>query len=280
MRLFNQNEKRIINQLVVDGTNSSMYLPINVFNDIFISRDIGFDSTSGMDLVFPYNANGAPTPDDMIPIYNEVLERALLIDYLEKEGLIYIVPASSSVNSLTHVGNIARLNRVSMQINPLIGNILLKCMNRPLYVSETLKQYVNCGFKSLEEQSLDESKKQTEYSYWALLLSILAIIISLFQTCDGGSRNNTTESDSISNSTTLLLNYMQNNIEPKLEGTMNNTADLKVRLADTIVVNCISDNKTTRPTRRVNADGCVKYIKVNTCQDTIVNKDILSSGVK
>lgn len=208
MRLFNQSEKRIINQLVVDGTNSLMYLPINVFNDIFISRDIGFDSTSGMELVFPYNENGVPTPAELIPIYNEVLERALLIDYLEKEGLVYIVPASSSVNSLTHVGNVVRLNRVSMQINPSIGNILLKCMNRPLYVSETLKQYVESSFKSLEEQSLDESKKQTKYSYLALLLSILAIVVSLFQTCDGGSSDSITENDSISNSTTLMLNYM------------------------------------------------------------------------
>ena len=160
MRLFSQKEKRIIRQLVVESSNSTIYLPINAFNDIFVSRDIGFDSTTEMDLVFPYNATGIPSHEELIAVYNDVLERALLIDYLEKDGLVYLVPASTSVNSLTTVGNVVRLNRISMQIDSSIGDILLKCMNRPLYVSETLKQYVESDFKSLEELSLDESKNK------------------------------------------------------------------------------------------------------------------------
>lgn len=252
MRLFSQNEKRIIKQLVVESSNSTIYLPINAFNDIFVSRDIGFDSTTEMDLVFPYNATGIPSHEELIAVYNDVLERALLIDYLEKDGLVYLVPASTSVNSLTTIGNVVRLNRISMQIDSSIGDILLKCMNRPLYVSETLKQYVESDFKSLEELSLDESKKQTKYSYRALLLSILAIIISLFQTC--GSRTESDEqnvtADTINSSANVLLNYMQNNLEPKIEGTMNNTAEIKLGMSDTLVVKCVKTCKSKAPKKK------------------------------
>lgn len=279
MRLFNNNEKRIIKQLVDDTASSQVYLPINAFNDIFFSRDVGFDTNGKMELVFPYNASGVPSHEELIPIYNEVLERVLLIDYLEKEGVVYIVPASTSVNSLTHVGNIVRLGRISMEIDPQIGNILLKCMNRPLYVSETLRQYVDCGFKSLEELALDESKKQTKYSFLALLLSILAIVISLFQTCNGGVELEGDSNDSINRTTNILLNYMQNNLEPKLEGTMNNTAEIKLKLADTIVVRCISKDKVRKYNKQVKPDECVKYLKVNVCQDTIVSKAVISNSL-
>ena len=70
-----------------------------------------------------------------------------------------------------------------MSIDNSIGEILLRCMNSPIYISETLKDYVRSGFMSLEEQALSETKKQTKNSCWAVVLAFLTIIISLIQTC-------------------------------------------------------------------------------------------------
>jgi len=279
MRLFNQNEKRIIQQLVDGASCSLMYLPINVFDDIFNGRNIGFYGGNPMELIFPYNANGIPRTEELLSIYNEVLERVLLIDYLEKDGLIYIVPTSTSVNELTEIGNISRFNRITMQIDSTVGEILIRCMNRPMYVSETLKDYVQSGFKSLEEQALDETKKQTKYSYWAVVLAIIAIIISLFQTCGSRSNNEHIVNDSTNWSAPLnaILDYMQNNLDAKLEATMNNTAETNAKLADSIVIqNPCQCKPSAKPKAKIKSDDCVKLVRVNTCQDTIVDKNIIN----
>ena len=126
MRLFSEKEKQIILQLLDQSSRTNTYLPINVFDDIFNGLDVGFYGSGPMEFIFPYDANGIPSADRMISIYNEILERALLIDYLEKDGLIYIVPSSTSVNRLTEIGNVSRLDRVAMSIDNSIGEILLR----------------------------------------------------------------------------------------------------------------------------------------------------------
>ena len=244
----------------------------------FNGRNVGFYGNNPMELVFPNNANGVPQTEELLSIYNEILERALLIDYLEKEGLIYIVPTSTSVNELTKIGNVSLLNRISMQIDPIIGEILLKCMNRPMYVSETLKDYVQSGFKSLEEQALDETKKQSRYSFYAVVLAIMTIIISLFQNCGRHVNTNHIANDSTSVIVPInaILNYMHTNLDAKVETTMKNTAEINAKLSDSIILkNPCNCNFTAKPKSKQIVDGCVKYIRVNTCQDTVVGKNTI-----
>lgn len=274
MRLFNEREKRIIRQLVEGSSVTEMYLPINVFDDIFNGRNVGFFGEGTMELVFPYNAKGEPSIEDTIPIYNEILERVLLIDYLDKEGLVYIVPTSTSVNKLTRIGNVSKLNRITMLIDPTIGEILLRCMNRPLYVSETLIDYVRNGFKSLEEQAFDESKKQTRYSSIAIFLAMITIIISLFQSCCSTyyTRCDSNDTATLEIPINAMLNYMQNDLDLKLNTTMNNTVEINAKLRDSVIVKnpckCTPKNKYSK----VKKDECVNYMRVNTCQDTVINK--------
>lgn len=284
MRLFNQNEKKIIQQLVDGSTKSLMYLPINVFNDILQGKNVGFIGESPMELVFPYNKDEIPSTDELLTIYNEVLERALLIDYLEKEGLIYIIPTSSFAHECTTIGNVSKLKRITMQIDKTVGEILLKCINRPMYVSETLKDYVNSGFKSLEEQALEEAKKQTElsriqteqtfkqtkYGYWAVILAFIALTISLFQTCSGS--YNEPKSTEVTVPINAILNYMQNNLDSKLNATINNTAEIKAKLCDSIAIKNPCNCKKSPIYKVKPKDNCVKYIRINTCQDTIISK--------
>lgn len=270
MRLFNQNEKKIIQQLVDESAKSLMYLPINVFYDILQGRDVGFIGKSPMELVFPSNKDGIPSSDELLSIYNKVLERALLIDYLENEGLIYIVPTSTSAYERTTIGNVCKLNRITMQIDKTIGEILLKCINRPMYVSETLKDYVNSKFKSLEEQALEETRKQTKYSLYAVILAFIALIISLFQTCSRSSDE--AKSTEVVVPINAILNYMQNNLNSKLDGVINNTAEIKVKLCDSIAIKNPCNCKKPPVYKVKPKDNCIKNIRVNTCQDTIISK--------
>lgn len=293
MRLFNQNEKKIIQQLVDGSAKSLMYLPINVFNDILQGKDIGFiGGESSMELVFPYNEDGIPSIDELLSIYNEVLERALLINYLEKDGLIYIVPTSTSTYECTTIGNVCKHNRITMQIDQTIGEILLKCINRHLYVSETLKDYVNSGFKSLEELALEEAKKQTDFSriqteqafkqtkygYRAVVLAFIALIISLFQICRGS--YDETKSTEVIVPINAILNYMQNNLDSKLDATINNTTEIKAKLCDSTTIKNPCNCKKTPVPKAKPKDNCVKYIRINTCTDTIVSKQQIEKNRK
>ncbi len=227
MRLFSQKEQLIINQLVIESSNTWMYLPVNLFNDIFSSKNVGFDGNN-MELVFPYDANGTPPEKEIFPIYNEILERSLLIDYLEKQGLIFLVPPSSTVNDPKTIGNVIRLDRISMKIDESIGIILLRSLTHTIHVSETLKDYVRCGFKSLEEQALIETKtqtklsqKQTKNSFITIILALIAIIISTFQTCNNNSYISSKANDSTSIS--LPTNAMLNNGQNELDSSVNTT---------------------------------------------------------
>ena len=280
MRLFSQKEKQIIHQLLDESSRTQAYLPICVFDDIFHGLDVGFYGNGPMEFIFPRDANGMPSAEQMISIYNEILERALLIDYLEKDGLIYVVPISTSANTLTTIGNVSRANRVAMSIDESVGEILLRCMNSPIYISETLKDYVRSGFMSLEEQALCETKKQTKYSYWAVVLAVLAIIISLIQTCSGSISNNEDASDAtnVTVPANAILNYMQNDLGVKLEGIMNNTLEIQNILSDSITIsnpcNCRHPNTPTVN----NPNPCLRYVKVNICKDTIVAKDVINNS--
>ena len=282
MRLFSVKEKQIIQQLLDQSSRTNTYLPINVFNDIFNGLDVGFYGSGPMEFIFPYDANGIPSADRMISIYNEILERALLIDYLEKDGLIYIVPSSTSVNRMTTIGNVSRLNRVAMSIDNSIGEILLRCMNSPIYISETLKDYVRSGFMSLEEQALSETKKQTKYSYWAVVLAVLAIIISLIQTCSGSFSNNKDASDTTNIIVPLngILYYMQNNLDGKLEGIMNNTIEIQKIMGDSITISNPCNCRRQNTSNSNNMNTCVKYVRVNVCQDTIVAKSTINDSIR
>lgn len=272
MRLLNPSEKRIVQLLVEQSTNNIAYLPINVFDDLFNGQDVGFDSTN-MDLVFPLNSD-SKNSDSFLDIYNGILERALLINYLENEGLVYIVPLGSTQNNIRSIGNVNHFNRVSMHIDESVGNILLKCMNNTLYVSESLRNYVNNEFRSLEEQALDEAKEQTieakhqsKLSLLAVFFAILSIILGLFQNCN-----------SIKSNSSIILDTT--NIEKSLNVIIENSSQLISIFNDTlvtkIVCSCPEQSK-SKPKPKV--DPCIKYIRINTCTDTIIPKSLIPHSV-
>lgn len=61
----------------------------------------------------------------MLDVYYEILEISLLLDYLQKEGLLYQI-SMQSVNQLNKVGGFCKndLSGISMNIDHQIGQIL------------------------------------------------------------------------------------------------------------------------------------------------------------
>lgn len=291
MRLFSQNEKKIIQQLVKAPIQP--YSLEKMFNDISYKRNVTLLQKTPTELVLPYNEN--LSDDDKLTI-NEVLERVFLMNYLEQEGLVYLIPKTKRLKVSQKV---LRTNIVTVQIDTGSGKIFLKSVDCLIYVSETLRDYVNNGFKSLEEQILEKNKRQIMLSHiqlkkinwtkWsisaslftsvsALVSALASVSIALNVSC---SRNNN-ETNFDSNSTEVavplnaMLNYMQNNLDGKLDATMNNTAEIKAKLCDSIVIKNPCDCKkpsTPKVKSKVKPmDNCLKYIRIDTCQDTIISK--------
>lgn len=184
MRKFSEKEKSTI-QLIIEGAaNSEAYLPINAYNDIFYREHVEINIQE-MQLVFyvPKNALLYDNHKKMLDVYYEILEISLLLDYLQKEGLLYQI-SMPAVNHLNEVGGFCKsgLCGITMGIDPHIGQILLSCMNNPIFVSQTLKDLVINNFISLEEQALLEAAKQTHISRRTMILSVIALVVSIIST--------------------------------------------------------------------------------------------------
>lgn len=315
MRTFTAKENSFIGQMVDSVSVENTYLSINMFNDIFQTGKVAFDSQAAC-LSFLCENGQVPEHGYMLGVYNEILERVMLLQYLEKEGLVYLVPMPSSMGALHQIGGMQKYSkRVQFSVNPSISSYLNRLMNEPLYVGETLKAYVTNGFKTLDEMALDEARKQTKISLWSMIVAIIALIATiLLSRCDNGGFSDSHVSggdaassvDSSKTSLTVplmgIMGVMKNSIEPKLEATMNNTADIKAKLSGTLNMNVqknssnvsnsvhnnisnsqhnnIVNNNNYRypvktPSKHPGKTGqsCVKMVKVNTCKDTVVAKE-------
>lgn len=319
MRTFTAKENRFIGEMIESASVANAYISINMFNDIFQTGKVAFDSQAAC-LSFLCENGEIPSHDYMLGVYNKILERVMLLQYLEKEGLVYLVPMPSSMGALHQLGGIQKYSqRVQFPVNPSISSYLNRLMNEPLYVGETLKAYVANGFRTLDKMALDEAMKHTKIARWSMVVAIVALFISiLLSRCDNvtSSGNVSTSGDkhsgdsyNIDSSKTNLtiplvgiMGIMKNSIEPKLEATMNNTAEIKAKLCDTLNVkmqknsnrisnsvhnnisnsqynNVVNNNHYRHPVKHLikvptkATKSCMKMVRVNTCKDTVVAKD-------
>lgn len=286
MRKFSDKEKLVIGRLVDGASQSFTYLPINAYDDIFYRERVEFVYQPKSELRFYSQQGSLRDSDEIFKVTSDIYEISYLIDYLEKEGLIRHFSVGTGQQSNNIAGfNKAGLTAISVELDPAVGEMLYSNLNYPIYVTQTLISLVQENFRTFEDQSLDEARIQTHQAKRQSVLSLLAVVFamltflfSLFQGCNSCSRC-TVLNDSISKEMTIsvmgIVNYMKNNIENKLDVTMNNTTNIRMMLNDTIAVHitgCPCIRKRV-PTHSV--DSCHKRILINTCQDTVVSKKYL-----
>lgn len=289
MRKFSEREKRVIGDLVRGTSQSFTYLAINAYGDIFYRKKVEFVYQPSPALNFYFQQSNIRTDEDVFSVTSEIYEISYLIDHLEREGLIHHftvgINSEGPLNSISGFDKTG-LSAVSVPLDPVVGKMLFDNLNYPVYVTQTLRELVENNFKTLEERSLDEAQLQTKeaqkqscLSFIAVILALLTLLFSLlqgFKGCTNSGVHNKDSSSEITLPITGILNYFKNNIEGKLDATMNNTADIRLMLQDTIsvkVTSCPCKGKRISP-RPV--DNCIKTIRINTCEDTVVSKN----GVK
>lgn len=167
MRKFSEREQRAILRMI-DGTASSYsFVLVNIYNDIYFSRSVEF--CYGKDkshLVFyradPYQVSH----DELLEIENEIMEISLLISYLQTNGLIYLIENTSD-NELNTAGGFMKdgLSTISMELDSNVARILFDSLNHRVFVGYTLRELAANGFMSIEERTLVEAKAQTQETH-------------------------------------------------------------------------------------------------------------------
>lgn len=164
------------------------YLPLNAFDYIFQNNKIELHSQNPDELIFYFENQNSIDIDKCTAISKELIEIGVLIEYLRQEGLIvkYSIGTATSQNSSIAYQHSNYQHPLSVEIPSKIGEILLSCATTPIFVTENLIELVNNDFKTYEDISLEEARKQTEKakiqtdnSFKAIKIAFASIIVSL-----------------------------------------------------------------------------------------------------
>lgn len=189
MRKFSNNEKKIIRKIVELGETPRSSFPINILDINFISQNMTFDGSNpdAPKLSFFRPKNFATSAIQLVDVYHDLYEKVMVIDYLAKEGLIkpVLVGHEQSYNVIEKNTNYVRID---LPIDKDVSQTLMMCINAYIYVSETLKDFVRNNFKSIEDQALEEARKQTQsskksvfFALWSVIIAFMTLLATIFQ---------------------------------------------------------------------------------------------------
>lgn len=178
MRTYTEREKRTIRD-ITSVTNNGTFCADNLFIKEF-GYHIVYDYNSGT-LNVPY----IDTPNYDIQQIQQLYELYLLLKSLKDEHLIYTLsyPQSIKSNKQNNSLNVEDKKYKYQEINiPCeIINIIKEFKDKTIYATEELKWIVNNDFKTIDQQSLEEDRKQTQTAICAMLATCLVSIYPILK---------------------------------------------------------------------------------------------------
>ncbi len=197
MRRFSKQEKKYIEELCDNAKPGKSYIPANLLYWTFHEENVAFDATT-REFIF-YRPKEENDNTALLSIEGKIIEATLLLDYLEKEGLIFYIKDSNG--GLDYFGVPKKSNLIDTnttvakckQVPEGIEGPLMKSMNHRVIVGQTLIDYVENGFKTMEDlqleeariqsktaiESLKEAKKQTWWSIGALIVAVVTMFVTI-----------------------------------------------------------------------------------------------------
>ena len=174
MRHLSNEEKKIVKELYHCWEDNT-YTLNNVFRSYFdYGKGAGFDLTTGELII---DRAKFKTVNDALNVQREIILIAKLIQYLEDIGYLYIIQDGSCVTPITYIGHTAT-SPIRVKVPIGVANVIVRTTNR-VNLSQPLIDYVENGFKTYEDLTFKESKKQTAYALGALIVAIIALIVSI-----------------------------------------------------------------------------------------------------
>ena len=165
MRRFSDKEQKYISRLYEETRNPrNSFLPISLLSDYLYNKGVGY--TTGSDvLVFDRKVDDVDI-SEMIAIENTVIELALLLDYLEKNGLIKYVEDRPGEK-----GNVIGKEiegGIPKKTASIVTEQLTKASSYRIVVGETLRDLVINNFKTSEDKTLEAALQQGELAQRSL----------------------------------------------------------------------------------------------------------------
>ena len=159
-------------------------LLINAFDDIFDKEKVMFDHDKNQ-LIFYRHGQESNDLQRFNQIEREIFERTALIEYLRNNRYIYLVEDSTCVNTINSIGGFEKegLDPIGMDISKEESDIIYDCINKRVFITQDLIELCENNFKTIEDQTLDESKKQTRIAMFTMFLSIASIVVSTICRC-------------------------------------------------------------------------------------------------
>lgn len=178
MRTYTEREKRTI-RYITSVTNNGTFCADNLFIKEF-GYHIVYDYNSGT-LNVPY----IDTPNYDIQQIQQLYELYLLLKSLKDEHLIYTLsyPDSTKFDKQNNSINTEdeKHKYIKIEISSDIKTIINEFKDKTIYATEELKWIVNNDFKTIDQQSLEEDRRQTQTSIYAMIATCLVGIYTILK---------------------------------------------------------------------------------------------------
>lgn len=171
MKVFTEEEKRHLEYITrINNGNENGFVIANLYDDYFYKYKVRYNFRS-QELTFYRNINSLET-DDILGVERFIVERTYLIQYLiDNEYIMPVDDEQQDSNEPQYLGEFDTngLIPIVKKISPEIAKIIDTYSLKRAYISNKLVQLVSNNFLSIEEQMLEEAKKQTDNSQKSLV---------------------------------------------------------------------------------------------------------------
>ena len=182
MRSLNKEERQFCNS-ILQGNGNNNYIGSIIDDKLDNVRIVMNRQYSSVEILVTIS-NQSPTDEDLnyvkkrnTEVCELILEVVNLIQLLEKEHYIMTLRRANQFQNPMSMGRgIVNLPCISSDIpDSNITNLLIEYCEKEIYVTEEFRLFCNRGFISRDEQRF---QKQIKLTYWALIISILALLFN------------------------------------------------------------------------------------------------------
>ena len=177
MRTYTEREKNIIKYI----TNNNTFCAVNLFTHEF-----------GYEIVYDYDSEKLKVPFNAPPNYDDIQQTTiilynlyLLLKSLKEEHLIYALsyPDSTKFDKQNNSINTEdeKHKYIEIEISSDIKIIINEFKDKTIYATEELKWIVNNDFKTIDQQSLEEDRRQTQTAILAMFATCLVGIYPILK---------------------------------------------------------------------------------------------------
>ena len=165
MRSFSEKEKNYISRICEATRNPrDSFFPVNLLFDYLYNNNACYITGTNY-LEFDRNV-GDVIVSELIAIENTILELTLLLEYLEKNGLLVYVKDQSAQKGAV-IGKVIK-GGIKKITAPIITEQLTKASSFRIVVGQTLRDLVTNDFKTNEDLMLEAAKEQSKLAQRSL----------------------------------------------------------------------------------------------------------------